>query len=268
MLAAIAAAGLVVTVPTSVRAQASDVAHTPVDTAAVGAQVSYEHVDGIAPWVAVSAHRTLVPAWGAAVARLTAAQRFGSIGLQAEAEAYPRAGRVGYLYIAAAASPHEDVFVPLRAALELFSSPTRALELSAGARLFQVGSKSIIAYTGSVGGYRGSYWYAFRPYLVKASGSLSTTGQLSVRRYWAGRYDHVGMYLSATRGSNPTVDDPLRLDREPGLTSFSARVERLRPVRDGRMRLGYGLGVESEEASPSSRRTHVVVSLRLERLLR
>ena len=254
--------------PLPVAAQADEPAHTPVDTAAVGALLSVEHVEDISPWIVASAHRTFVPRWGAAAARLTAARRYGSVGLQAEVEAYPRAGRVGYLYIAATVSPHKSVFVPLRAALELFSSPTRSIELSAGARLFQVESSSVIVYTGSIGGYRGNYWYALRPYVVKEGGGLSTTGQLSLRRYWAGRYDYVGVYVSATRGSNPIADDPTRIQRDPDLTSFSGRVERLRPFRSGRLRVGYGLGVESEETAPSVRRLHVVASFRVERLLR
>lgn len=244
-----------------------EIAHTPVDTAAIGAQLSFEQVEGIDPWVMVSAHRTFVPRWGAAVARMTAGERFGSFGIQAEAEAYPRAGRAGYLYIAAAISPHEEVFIPLRAALELFSSPTRSIELSGGARLFRSASQTTMAYTGSVGGYRGSYWYAFRPYVVKHAGSLSTTGQASLRRYWAGRHDYVGMYLSATRGTDPTGGDPSRLGRDPDLTSFSARIERLRTMRDGRVRFGYGLGLESEEVAQSVRRKHVLLTFRIERLL-
>ncbi|HUQ45486.1 MAG TPA: YaiO family outer membrane beta-barrel protein [Gemmatimonadaceae bacterium] len=234
----------------------------------MGAQLTFEHVEGTDPWVLLSAHRAFVPRWGAAVARATVGQRFGSTGVQGEIEAYPKAGRVGYLYMAAAVSPHEEVFIPLRAALELFRSPTRSIELSGGARLFQVASRSIIAYTGSIGGYRGNYWYSFRPYVVRQNGELSTTAQLSLRRYWSGRYDHVGMYLSATRGSDPTADDPLRIERAPDLTSFSARIERLRPVRGGRMRLGYGIGVESEEVAQSERRMHAVLTLRVERLLR
>lgn len=246
----------------------SEIAHTPVDTAAIGAQLSFEHVEGIDPWVTLSVHRTFVPRWGAAAARITGGRRFGHTGVQGEVEAYPRAGRVGYLYAAAAVSPHKEVFVPLRAALELFSSPTRSIELSGGARLFRADSQTIVAYTGSVGGYRGNYWYAFRPYIVKHAGSVAATGQLSLRRYWAGRYDYVGMYLSATRGTDPTADDPSRLGRDPDLTTFSARVERLRPVRDGRARFGYGLGLESEEVAQSERRLHVLLTFRLERLLR
>jgi YaiO family outer membrane protein len=247
---------------------AGEFARAPVDTAVIGAQLSFEHVEGIDPWVMLSAHRTFVPRWGVAVARFTGGQRFGFNGVQGEVEAYPRVGRAGYLYAAAAISPHEEVFVPLRAALELFSSPTPPMELSAGARLFHAASQTIVAYTGSIGGYRGNYWYAFRPYVVQQSGSLSTTGQLSLRRYWAGRYDYVGMYLSATRGTDPTVDDPSRLSRDPDLTTFSARIERLRPVRSGRVRLGYGMGVESEEVAPSVRRLHLVATVRVERLLR
>ncbi len=254
-------------IPMAVAAQDDEIAHTPVDTAAIGAMVSVEHVEGIDPWIVASVDRTFVPRWGAASARITGARRYGSAGLQAEAEAYPRAGRVGYLYLAAAVSPHENVFVPLRAALELFSSPTRSIELSAGARLFRVASSSVIVYTGSIGGYRGNYWYAFRPYVVHERGSLSATGQLSLRRYWAGRYDYVGMYVSATRGTSPATEDPTRILRDPKLTSFSARVERLWPLR-GRLRLGYGLGVESEEVAPSIRRLHLVGSFRFERLLR
>lgn len=261
---------LIAAAPVAATAQANDSnvdARAPVDTATVGAQLSFEHVEGIDPWVMLSAQRTFVPRWGAAVARLTVGERFGSVGVQGEAEAYPRVGRIGYLYAAAAVSPNKDVFIPLRAALELFSSPMPAMELSAGARLFHVASRSIIAYTGSVGGYRGNYWYAFRPYVVHQNGGLSTTGQLSLRRYWAGRYDYVGLYLSATRGADPTVDDPTRIGREPDLTTLSARVERLRPARGGRLRVGYGLGVESEEVAQSNRRLHVVATFRVERLL-
>lgn len=262
------AAVLLALVPAAVESQSDEEAHTPVDTAAVGAMLSVEHVEGIDPWVTISAHRTFVPRWGAAAARITGARRYGSAGLQGEVEAYPRVGRVGYLYVAAALSPHEQVFIPVRAALELFSSPTRSIELSAGARLFHVASSSVMVYTGSIGGYRGNYWYAFRPYVMKQSGALSTTGQLSLRRYWAGRYDYVGMYVSATRGTSPAADDPTRIQRDPDLTSFSGRVERLRSLRGGRLRVGYGLGVESEEVTPSVRRLHVVGSFRFERLLR
>lgn len=269
----VAASGLmaIAVSPATTHAQADpsgEIARAPVDTAAIGAQLSVEHVEGIDPWVMLSAHRTFVPRWGAAVARVTAGERFGFTGVQGEIEAYPRVRRVGYLYAAAAISPHEEVFVPLRAALELFSSPTPAMELSAGARLFRATSQTIVAYTGSIGGYRGNYWYAFRPYVVNQGGSLSTTGQLSLRRYWAGRYDYVGVYLSATRGTDPTVDDPSRVGRDPDLTTFSARIERLRPVRSGRVRFGYGLGVESEEFALSVRRLHLVASFRVERLLR
>ncbi len=247
---------------------ASEVARAPADTAVLGAQLSFEHVESIDPWVMLSAHRKFVPRWGVAVARVTGGRRFGFNGLQAEVEAYPRVGRTGYLYAAAAISPHEEVFVPLRAALELFGSPRLAVELSAGARLFRASSQTIMAYTGSIGGYRGNYWYSFRPYVVRQSGALSTTGQLSLRRYWAGRYDYVGMYVSATRGTDPTLDDPSRLSRDPDLTTYSARIERLRPVRGGRVSLGYGLGVESEEIAPSVRRLHLVATIRVERLLR
>lgn len=243
-------------------------ARVPVDTPTVGGQLSIEHVQDTDPWVMASVHRTFAPRWGAGAARLTVGERFGSVGVQGEAEAYPRVGRIGYLYVAAAVSPHEDVFLPLRGAFELFTSPTPGLELSGGARFFYVSSRTIVAYTGSIGAYRGNYWVALRPYIVRKEGSVSTTGQLSLRRYWAGRYDYVGVYLSATRGPDPTADDPTRLVRPPDLTSLSARVERLRPVRGGRMRFGYGVGIESEQVAASDRRMHVVATLRVERLLR
>ena len=215
----------------------------------------------------LSGHRTFVPRWGVAITRVTVGERFGSAGVQAEAEAYPRAGRLGYVYSALAVSPHEAVFIPVRAALELFGSLRSGLELSGGARLFHTEARSTVAYTGSVGVYRGSYWVALRPYLVRQNDALSTTGQLSIRRYWAGRHDYVGIYLSATRGADPTVDDPLRIGRDPALTSFSARVERLRPFRAGRLRVGSGLGIESEEVTPSNRRLHLLATFRLERVL-
>ncbi len=262
-------AALAVTTAASSRPAQAQIAEArvPLDTATVGAQLTFEHVQGIDPWVMLSAHRKFVPSWGSALTRLTVGERFGSVGVQGEAEMYPKIGRVGYMYAAAAISPHEDVFVPFRAALELFTSPAPGLELSAGARLFRVASNSVVVYTGSVGGYRGNYWAAFRPYFGRRNGVTSTTGQFSLRRYWAGRHDYVGAYVSGTRGADPTADDPARIGRAPDLTSFSGRVERVRPARDGRLRLGYGLGVETEEVSPSNRRTHLVATFRIERLL-
>lgn len=255
-------------VPATGAAQVDEVAHTPVDTAAIGAMLSIEHVEGIDPWVVASAHRTFVPRWGVAVARVTAGQRFGRTGVQGEVEAYPRVGRVGYIYAAAAFTPHKEVFVPLRAALELFSSPRPAIEVSGGARFFHASSRTIVAYTGSIGGYRGNYWYAFRPFVVPDTGGVSITGQASLRRYWAGRYDYVGMHLTATRGTDPTARDPMRFGRDNNLTTFTARIERLRPIRSGRARFGYALGVDSEEIAESRRRLHVILAFRLERLLR
>ncbi|CAN5617039.1 hypothetical protein BH23GEM1_BH23GEM1_01060 [soil metagenome] len=95
---------------------ASDVAREPVDTAAVGAHLSVEHVEGMDPWVILSAHRTFVPRWGTTVARATAGRRFGSTGVQGEVEAYPRAGRVGYLYMAVAVSRWPGPRFPSRSA--------------------------------------------------------------------------------------------------------------------------------------------------------
>ena len=249
------------------RAQEGGAARIPTDTATIGGQLIYEHVEGTKPWVMISGHRVFVPRLGVAAARLTVGERFGAVGIQGEAEAYPRLGTVGYLYAAAALSPSKETFVPLRAALELFTSPREALELSAGARLFQVSARSTVAYTGSIGAYRGNYWAALRPYVVRQNGSLSTTGQLSVRRYWTGRYDYVALYLSGIRGADVTANDPERLHRGPDLTAFSARVERLRPTRDGRLRIGYGLGIEREELADKRRRLHAVFTFRLERLL-
>lgn len=201
------------------------------------------------------------------VGRVVLGERFGAVGIQAEVQAYPRLARRGYLYVAAAVSPHRDVFVPFRAGLEPFVYPGGTAELSAGARLFRTGDTSIVSYTGSIGWYFGNYWFSLRPYATPWNGSVDLAGELAFRRYFAGRYDYVGFYVSGSAGADPVSNDPGRLTRPETLQGYAARIERRRTSPAGDVRFSYGLGVAREEVFNGQHRMRYSLMFGLHSLL-
>lgn len=192
------AAGLVLAAAPA-RAQADTV--PAAYRAAVGYTLDYFRGD-TDPWHLAAVEVSRRSARGTVLARGTFASRFSRTGEQVEVEAYPRLTGRTYGFVGAGWSPGE-LFPRFRAGAELFGTPSRGWELSAGARYLDFQTTRVTLLTGSVGAYPRNYYLAARPFLAFSStddrGTLS--GSLLARRYLRTEEEYLTLRVSG--GSTP-----------------------------------------------------------------
>lgn len=153
--------------------------------------------------------------WGSSIVRANYAHRFGTDGIQAEVDLYPRIVNGVYAYLNYGFSP-SDLFPQHRIGAELYTKLPRSFEASAGLRYLYFDSDTKIAiFTGSIGWYVKDYWLSIRPYITpdKITGT-SVSASLTVRRYFSEAETYVG--LSAGLGFSP---DLRRIQSGSGLSS-------------------------------------------------
>jgi len=121
--------------------------------------------------------------FGSIFARLNYSGRFGSHGTQIEADLYPRLAEGVYAYLNYGISS-SDLFPRHRAGAELYTKLLPNSEGSFGIRYLNFGSSpSVTIYTASLGLYSGNYWISFRPYFIPNQAAVSTSANLTIRRY-------------------------------------------------------------------------------------
>ena len=168
----------------------------------IGADIGYTSFNGdIDPWralsVAISHHATS----GTIIGRANVATRFGTTGVQVEADAYPRLGGGRYLYLNAGFS-ESSIFPGQRFGAEFYTNLPDAWEASIGLRALWFDGSPVTLYTGTLGKYTGNYWLSFRPFVrIKPSGT-SASGGLTIRRYGADADNYFGGRISL--GRSPT----------------------------------------------------------------
>lgn len=135
--------------------------------------------------------------FGAVVARVNYANRFGSQAFQPEIDLYPRLFRGVYAYLNAGFS-NGSLFPEQRYAGEIFASLPLSLEASAGLRYLSFSPESkITIYTGSIGYYTGNYWISLRPYITPDSASTSVSASATVRRYFSNPEHYFSLRIGA-----------------------------------------------------------------------
>lgn len=223
-----------------------------------------ERVTGISIWRQGDLETAQLTPVGPLLGRLSFANRYGNSGLQFGADAYPRIGKRSYVYAAAAYSDDRGVFVPFRAALEPYFNLNNGWETSAGLRYIAVSGADVVTYTGTVARYIGNYWISGRPSVSVQSGKTSLSGAVTTRKYYADRYDYIGLTISGNSGPDPEAKDPLRLIRPGQLKSYGVRGERRKPLANSRTRIMVAAGYEREQVAASRFRNHALVVLGLE----
>lgn len=227
------------------------------DLQRVGARYQVDFLSDVDAWHDLSLDFSRLLSHGPVAARLNFARRFGTTGVQAELDAYPRLSSRSYLYLAVAASASDQVFIPFRAAVEPYVELGN-WEASLGLRYFRVPSASVRVFTGSAGHYFGNYLISVRPYISVLDSERSYAGEVVWRKYFTGRYDYVSVALTGSRGLDPQARDPFRSSRRVSLTALGARVERRQPVSRG-IRALFGAGWEREELAPGKFRRHATL---------
>jgi YaiO family outer membrane protein len=110
--------------------------------------------------------------------------RFQNSGIQGELDFYPKImnGVYGYLNYGYSGA---DIFPKHRFGAEVYGRLPSSMEGSLGIRYLYFGPASTVTiYTGSLGLYRGNYYFSLRPYITPNNSSFSRSVSLLVRRYF------------------------------------------------------------------------------------
>ncbi|MCX2719585.1 YaiO family outer membrane beta-barrel protein [Lentiprolixibacter aurantiacus] len=146
------------------------------------------------PMVYASVAYTRQTKIGKLIPRINYSNRFNTNGLQYEIDVYPRLSKKLHGYINYGYSA--DVIYPThRAGAELYLNLPSALELSAGMRYLGFTNSSTTILTGSVGLYRGDYYFSLRPYITPTNRQTGFSGNLLGRKYLRNKYHYLGVNL-------------------------------------------------------------------------
>ncbi|WP_439883337.1 YaiO family outer membrane beta-barrel protein [Pontibacter sp. MBLB2868] len=158
-------------------------------------------------WQLATVQYTRTTPIGAFSGKINYADRFGTSGLQAEVDAWPRLNTKTYAYINFGVS-NSKLFPDYRAGAELYRILPHQMEASVGARALAYTNETVWLYTGHIGKYFHKYWASFRPFFQYQQDNWQATGILMFRRYF--RYDDEYVTLSLSKGSTPFVQVALQ----------------------------------------------------------
>ncbi len=216
--------------------------------------------DSLTPWHETAVQVSRKSEAGSLIARLNHARRFDAGALQLELDAYPRLGKGRYAFLNVGYAG-DRLFPSVRVSGEVWQNLPGSFEMSAGARYMRF-SRDVTLFTGSVGHYRGNYWYSVRPWLRSRDGEISASANLSVRRYRTGRDDYFGAVVGFGSGVGD-FDTPEDLNR---LSSFKLGLEGRLPFREMTWVGKWSAGVEWEEVVGGRQRTRASFGLGFDRV--
>ena len=166
---------------------------------------SFERETPYGPWHVGNIQVSHLFSFGRVEPRLNYASRdFGAgqlTGWQLEVDAYPKLTQSMYLYINLGYSP-DIVFPRSRVGLEWYFPIAGPFEGSLGTRYYDFKSTSSTLFTGTLGRYAGSWWFALRPFVTSRSSVFYATGIAIARWYFFEDRDYLS--LIAGLGSSPS----------------------------------------------------------------
>ena len=120
---------------------------------------------------------------GSIIPRINFSNRFETNGIQYELDTYPKFSKKFYAYTNYAFS-NSSIYPNHRAGVEFYANLPKSLEVSAGLRYLDFKDTKANIITGSVGLYRGNYYFSLRPYLTSGEDKpLGISGTILGRKY-------------------------------------------------------------------------------------
>ncbi len=130
---------------------------------------------------------------GSIIPRINYANRFETHGLQYELDFYPKLSKTFYAYLNYGYS-NASIFPDHRVGAELYANLPKAFETSFGVRYLDFTTTKATVFTGSMGLYRGNYYFSLRPYVTpQDNGDVSLSGGLLVRKYLKDGDNYLGI---------------------------------------------------------------------------
>ncbi len=120
---------------------------------------------------------------GSIIPRVNFSNRFEINGLQYELDTYPKFSKKFYAYTNYAFS-NAPIYPNHRAGVEFYANLPKSLEVSVGLRYMDFKDTKANIITGSVGLYRGNYYWSLRPYITSGEDKqLGVSGTILGRKY-------------------------------------------------------------------------------------
>ncbi|WP_394748781.1 YaiO family outer membrane beta-barrel protein [Spongiimicrobium salis] len=140
---------------------------------------------------------------GSIIPRVNYSNRFATNGLQYEVDLYPKISKTFYGYVNYGFSD-ASIFPKHRAGAELYANLPKAMEASLGIRYIDFRNSDATIFTGSVGLYKGNYYFSLRPYFSpRPDGTANFSGNFLMRRYLKNADHYWG--LNAGYGISPEL---------------------------------------------------------------
>lgn len=135
------------------------------------------------PFISSSLEYKRETKYGSILPRVNYSNRFDTNGLQYEIDLYPKVSKTFYGYLNYGFSD-ASIFPKHRAGAELYANLPKAMEASLGVRYIDFRNSDATILTGSVGLYRGNYYFSLRPYFSpRPDGSANFSGTFLMRKY-------------------------------------------------------------------------------------
>lgn len=164
--------------------------------------------DGRDPWHESSVALKRDTRHGPLIGRYSEARRFGERDRIFELEAYPRLRPGSYAYLGLGVAPDRKLYPRYRWGFDVYQSLPAAFEASLGYRRLGF-TDAVNIYTGSVGLYRGNWYYTARAYVTPSAPGTSLSIHVTVRRYFGDGREYLGLRYGHGRSKEElrTSDD-------------------------------------------------------------
>ena len=129
---------------------------------------------------------------GKIIPRINYSNRFDIDGIQYELDLYPKISKTFYAYLNYGYSQSE-IYPAQRFGGDLYANLPKGIEASLGARYLSFTESNVTIYTGSVGLYKGNYYFSLRPYVTpRNNNTTGISGILIARKYLKDANNFIG----------------------------------------------------------------------------
>ncbi|WP_297765282.1 YaiO family outer membrane beta-barrel protein [uncultured Muriicola sp.] len=129
---------------------------------------------------------------GKIIPRINYSNRFDIDGIQYELDLYPKISKSFYAYLNYGYSQSE-IYPTHRFGGDLYANLPKGIEASLGARYLSFIESNVTIYTGSVGLYKGNYYFSLRPYVTpRNNNTTGLSGILIARKYLKDANNFIG----------------------------------------------------------------------------
>ncbi len=142
--------------------------------------------------------------YGSIIGRMNVNNRFNTTGVQFEIDAYPKIAKGVYAYMNFGYS-NTKLFPDYRHGAELHFSLPYSMDASLGYRALHFDTSTTKMFTGSLGLYKGNYYFYFRPYFTPGDAGTSKSGTINIRKYKSDEDNYIG--ISFGMGYSPEIND-------------------------------------------------------------